>query len=81
MINETIAGEVARVTYESEETSFRVLQVAVEGRGEVTCVGRFQFVGAGTSVRLTGEFTRDQKRGTSFTVMNSSQHLGIKKPP
>lgn len=65
---ETIQGEVKRVTYENEESHFRVLKVQVPARGLITAVGKFPFVGTGSSVRLTGEFTRDAKHGEQFRV-------------
>lgn len=67
-MTEIINGEVVRVTYENEQTHFRVLRVAVEGRGTLTAVGRFPFVAAGTCVRLTGETVHDAKHGEQFRV-------------
>ena len=48
----TLSGEVERVTYESESTSFRVLRVgSLEGegarRGSIAVVGTFQAVASG----------------------------------
>src|SRR5690606_10288243 len=51
-----------------EESHFRVLKVQVPARGLITAVGKFPFVGTGSSVRLTGEFTRDAKHGEQFRV-------------
>jgi exodeoxyribonuclease V alpha subunit len=67
----TLTGEVERVTYENEETSFRVLRVgSFEGpgapRGACAVVGTFQAVGPGTRVRITGEFVRDARHGEQF---------------
>lgn len=65
---ETISGEVRRVTFENEETSFRVVKVDVGGRRTVTAVGRFQFVAPGTSVRISGERLHDPQHGEQFRV-------------
>lgn len=65
---QTISGEVQRVTYENEETHFRVVKVQVPGRGVVAAVGKFPFVGPGSHVRLTGEFAKDTKHGEQFRV-------------
>ena len=64
----TLLGEVERVTFENEETGFRVVRVgALEGegarRGSVAVVGTFPAVGPGTRVRITGEFGMDPRHG------------------
>ena len=69
----TLTGEVERVTYENEATSFRVIRLgSVEGagarRGALPVVGTFAAVGPGTRVRVTGEFVNDPKRGEQFRV-------------
>lgn len=56
------------MTYENEETHFRVLKVQVQGRGVVAAVGKFPFVGPGSHVRLTGEYGKDTKHGEQFRV-------------
>jgi exodeoxyribonuclease V alpha subunit len=65
-VSETIRGEIVRITYESEETGFRVLQLDVAGRGALTVVGRFQFVAVGSQVRVTGERVTDPRHGEQF---------------
>ncbi|HEX3773578.1 MAG TPA: ATP-dependent RecD-like DNA helicase [Polyangiaceae bacterium] len=69
----TLTGEVERVTYENEATSFRVIRLgSLEGagarRGSVPVVGTFAAVGPGTRVRVTGDFVVDPKRGEQFRV-------------
>ena len=69
----TLTGEVQRVTFENEETSFRVLRVgALEGAGarreSVVAVGTFEAVGPGARVRLTGDFVVDARHGEQFRV-------------
>ncbi|HWA75858.1 MAG TPA: ATP-dependent RecD-like DNA helicase [Polyangiaceae bacterium] len=64
----TLSGEVERVTYENEATSFRVVRVgSLEGdgarRGSVVVVGTFQAVGPGSRVRITGNFVNDARHG------------------
>lgn len=64
----TLSGEVERVTYENEATSFRVVRVgSLEGegarRGSVIVVGTFQAVGPGARVRITGNFVNDARHG------------------
>lgn len=58
-----------RITYENDETGFRVLRVAVEGRAEPEAwVGVFPAVAPGTRVRVTGRYARDPKHGQQFKV-------------
>jgi exodeoxyribonuclease V alpha subunit len=66
-----LSGEVERVTYENEETGFRVLRVgSLEGEGarpgSFPVVGTFQAIGPGTRVRITGEFVVDARHGEQF---------------
>ncbi len=68
----TLTGQIERVTFENDETSFRVVRMgSLEGasvRGPITVVGIFQAVGVGTRVRITGELVRDPKHGEQFRV-------------
>jgi exodeoxyribonuclease V alpha subunit len=65
----TLAGEVQRVTFENEETGFRVVKVLESPRSEpVVVVGVFQAVGPGNQVRATGTFVADPKHGRQFRV-------------
>jgi exodeoxyribonuclease V alpha subunit len=65
----TVTGDVDRITYENEETGFRVLRIAgVSGRGSIVAVGRFPAVGPGTRVRVTGEIVNDARHGEQLRV-------------
>ncbi len=69
----TLTGEVVRVTYENEATSFRVIRLgSVEGagarQGPLPVIGTFPAVGPGTRVRVTGDFVNDAKHGEQFRV-------------
>ncbi|HEX6278344.1 MAG TPA: ATP-dependent RecD-like DNA helicase [Polyangiaceae bacterium] len=66
-----LSGEVERITYENDETGFRVLRVgSLEGegarRGSVPVVGTFPAIGPGTRVRITGDFVMDARHGEQF---------------
>jgi exodeoxyribonuclease V alpha subunit len=64
----TLAGEVQRVTFENEETGFRVVKVLESPRSEpIVVVGVFGAVGPGNQVRATGNF-EDSKHGRQFRV-------------
>ncbi|HEX4338696.1 MAG TPA: ATP-dependent RecD-like DNA helicase [Polyangiaceae bacterium] len=65
----TLTGDVDRVTYENEETGFRVVRIGkVSGRGPIVAVGRFPAVGPGTHVRVTGEIVNDARHGEQLRV-------------
>ncbi|HVY45072.1 MAG TPA: AAA family ATPase, partial [Minicystis sp.] len=65
----TLTGEVERITYENEETGFRVVRLGrVAGRGAIVAVGRFPAVGPGTRVRVTGEIVNDARHGEQLRV-------------
>ncbi|HZF49366.1 MAG TPA: ATP-dependent RecD-like DNA helicase [Polyangiaceae bacterium] len=65
----TVEGEVARITYENEETGFRVLRVTVEGRAEPEIwVGTVPSAMPGARVRATGKYVRDPKHGDQLKV-------------
>jgi exodeoxyribonuclease V alpha subunit len=65
----TVEGGVARVTFENDETGFRVLKVDVEGKSAPeTWVGVFPPAPGGTRVRATGRYERDNKHGEQLRV-------------
>jgi len=65
----TVDGEIARVTYENDQTGFRVLRVAVEGKSQPeTWVGVFPATPVGTRVRATGRYERDPRHGEQLKV-------------
>jgi exodeoxyribonuclease V alpha subunit len=62
-----LEGEVVRVTYESAETGFRVLRVAVAGKATPqTVVGVFPSAPPGTHIRATGKLVDDSRHGQQF---------------
>ncbi len=66
-VDGVLEGEVIRVTYESEETGFRVLRVAVEGKSlPETVVGVFPAAPPGTRIRATGKRVEDRRHGEQF---------------
>ena len=65
----TVTGEVERVTYENEETGFRVIRIgSVKDRGSIAAVGKFPAVGPGTRVRITGQIVNDPRHGEQLRV-------------
>lgn len=77
-------GVVASVTYENNETGFRVIKVNVANRPRLTIVGQFPRVGVGARVRARGTFeiNRDhgeQLRATSVTELTPTTLAGIER--
>jgi exodeoxyribonuclease V alpha subunit len=59
-----LEGEVARLTYEREDSSFRVIKLTVAGRADaVAVVGIFPHVPVGARVRVRGRMEVDGKHG------------------
>jgi exodeoxyribonuclease V alpha subunit len=59
-----VEGVVERITYESAESSFRVLKVAVSGRADrLSVVGTFPPMALGARVRVRGRIEIDRKHG------------------
>ncbi|HEY3236976.1 MAG TPA: ATP-dependent RecD-like DNA helicase, partial [Polyangiaceae bacterium] len=86
----TLTGHVERVTYENEETSFRVIKLGrIEGptggrQRTIAVVGTFQAVGPGAPVRITGDFFEDprygeQFRASSLVVLSPDTLEGLEK--
>jgi exodeoxyribonuclease V alpha subunit len=71
---ETLEGEVERVTFENNDTGFRVLKIAVEGRKDrVALVGAFPQVTVGARVRARGSWTIDKKFGEQFRAASVTE--------
>jgi len=64
-----VEGVVERITYESAESSFRVLKLAVPGRSErLAVVGTFPPMPLGARVRVRGRIEVDRKHGEQLRV-------------
>ena len=62
-----IEGIVERITFESAESSFRVIKLAVEGRADrVAVVGTFPSTPLGARVRVRGQIEVDRKHGAQL---------------
>ncbi len=80
-----VEGDVERVTFESAESAFRVVKIAVEGRADkVTVVGSFAPVAVGARVRVRGVLVNDKRHGEqlraeSVTELAPATLAGIEK--
>jgi exodeoxyribonuclease V alpha subunit len=64
-----VEGVVERITFESADSGFRVLKLAVEGRADrVAVVGTFPPMPLGARVRVRGRIEVDKKHGAQLRV-------------
>jgi exodeoxyribonuclease V alpha subunit len=64
-----VEGVVERITFESAESGFRVLKIAVSGRADrVAVVGTFPPMPLGARVRVRGRIEVDRKHGEQLRV-------------
>jgi exodeoxyribonuclease V alpha subunit len=64
-----VEGIVERITYESAESSFRVLKLAVSGRADrLAVVGTFPPMALGARIRVRGQLEVDRKHGEQLRV-------------
>jgi exodeoxyribonuclease V alpha subunit len=82
----TLIGEISRVTFESETTGFRVLQLTVSDGPErgrrLAVVGTLPPIGPGTRVRVSGKLEDDARHGQrvradSLVVLDPTTLAGI----
>src|SRR5690606_11633741 len=71
----SILGEVSRITYENEETGFRVVRLAqvtgLDRQTAVVAVGVLPPLGKGTRLRLTGQVETHAQHGERFKVTSA----------
>ncbi|HEY1955103.1 MAG TPA: ATP-dependent RecD-like DNA helicase [Polyangiaceae bacterium] len=66
----TFDAEVLRVTFEREDSTFRVVKVSIAGRKDpVTLIGHFPRVAAGAHVRVRGVPEMDKKHGEQVRAL------------
>ena len=68
-----VEGVVERVTYESAESSFRVVRVTSDSGEALTIVGTFQRVSPGARVRVRGTKIVDPKHGEQIRALNVTE--------
>jgi exodeoxyribonuclease V alpha subunit len=69
-----VEGEVVTVTFENNDSSFRVIKLAVPGRRDrVTVVGVFPRVGIGARVRVHGSVEIDRQHGEQLRAISLTE--------
>lgn len=82
---EQVTGYIERITFQSDESGFSVLQLKCEGfRDLVTIVGTFPGVAAGETLQCKGDWLNHPSHGRQFQVKEHrvsapSDLVGIKK--
>ncbi|HIG26883.1 MAG TPA: ATP-dependent RecD-like DNA helicase [Verrucomicrobiales bacterium] len=82
---ESLSGQVDRVTYHNDENGFSVLKVRVKGRRElVTVLASLPAVSAGEWLTAEGDWKRDERHGLQFKASTAqsnppSTRKGIEK--
>ncbi|POP32626.1 ATP-dependent RecD-like DNA helicase [Lactonifactor longoviformis] len=66
-VEETIEGYIDHVIFRNEENGYTVMCL-VSGGEEVTCVGNFQYIGEGETIKAEGRFTEHPSYGAQFTI-------------
>jgi exodeoxyribonuclease V alpha subunit len=68
-IETVVEGTVERITFESAQSGFRVIKLAVEGRGDrMSVVGTFPSTPLGARVRVRGQIEIDDRHGEQLRV-------------
>ena len=70
-----VEGQVARVTYESDETGFRVVRLEPDTGEPITIVGRMPKLHPGVRVRVQGTRVQDAKFGPQIKVSSLTELL------
>ena len=72
---QTLNGNVERVTFHNEETGFAVLKIQVSGRKTlITVVGQIPNIVPGESITATGEWIQDRAHGRQFKAASLRSH-------
>lgn len=66
---EEIKGYVEHIVYRNEDNGYTVFQLNNE-EGELTCVGKFSYIGEGEFLELEGEYTMHPSYGMQLQVTN-----------
>ncbi len=70
-----LEGVVERVTYESADSSFRVLRLSTDEGEQVTVVGTFPRVAPGARVRVRGAKITDARHGEQIKALSITELL------
>lgn len=66
-MEETIEGYVGHIIFRNEENGYTVMVVVAEEE-EITCVGSFQYLNEGESIKAFGRYTEHPAYGRQFAI-------------
>lgn len=66
-MQETVQGYIDHIIFRNEENGYTVLSMIVEGE-ELTCVGFFQYISEGETIKAAGRYTEHMSYGQQFRI-------------
>lgn len=66
-MQETVQGFIDHIIFRNEENGYTVLSLVVEGE-ELTCVGFFQYINEGETIKAIGRYTEHASYGQQFKI-------------
>ena len=66
-MQETVQGYIDHIIFRNEENGYTVLSLIVDGE-ELTCVGFFQYINEGETIKATGRYTAHMSYGEQFKI-------------
>lgn len=66
-MQETVQGYIDHIIFRNEENGYTVLSMIVDGE-ELTCVGFFQYINEGETIKATGRYTEHMAYGQQFKI-------------
>ncbi|MGI6095840.1 MAG: ATP-dependent RecD-like DNA helicase [Lachnospiraceae bacterium] len=66
-MTDTLEGYVDHIIFRNEDNGYTVLSLVTEG-DEITCVGTFQYIGEGETIKAEGRYTSHPSYGEQFCV-------------
>lgn len=66
-MQETVQGYIDHIIYRNEENGYTVLSLIVDGE-ELTCVGFFQYINEGETIKAEGRYTAHMSYGEQFKI-------------
>ena len=62
-----IEGYVEKIVYRNTDNGYTVLSVSFDGE-DMTCVGTFQYINEGETIKATGRYTAHMSYGEQFKI-------------
>ena len=66
-MQDTVEGFIDHIIYRNGDNGYTVLSLIVDGE-ELTCVGFFQYINEGETIRAAGHYTEHAAYGQQFKI-------------